>query len=248
MALKVGVKFYPESLKRHEMEKVSEKADFIEIMAIRGEDLKWLKDFGIPFTVHCMHFDWGVNPANRNKADFNREALDFARKAADMLDSRLIVAHPGCMENPDCSISDSAAFFRSVEDSRVVIENMPPKTKPVGGAEELGRTPEEMKSLMEGSGKGMCLDFGHATASAKPLGMGHLDFIKDFMKLNPAYFHLSDTLVESGQDMHLHLGKGNMDLKAIKAMIPDGSWVCLETGWGAKAGKLLEDLEVMGGL
>jgi endonuclease IV len=245
MALKIGVKFYPESLRKAEIELVADRADFIEMMAVKGEDLRWLKDFSVPFAVHCMHSEWGMNPANGNKSSFNREALDFAIKTADMLGSGVIVVHPGYNENADCSLENAARFFGSVEDGRVLVENMPPKTKEIGGLEELCKTPEEMRALMERSGKGMCLDFGHAAASARFYGKDYLEFIRKFMALRPAYFHLSDTLVERGQDMHLHLGKGNMDLKAIKAMIPDGSMVCLETGWGAKAEKLIEDLEMM---
>jgi deoxyribonuclease-4 len=224
--LKVGLKYYPETLKGADIDSVLKHADFIEVTAVRGSDLKWLKDLDIPFTIHCMHAQFGVNAGNREKLETNRKAVDFAIKAADMLNARFIVVHPGFMETPECSNENAAEFISTIGDKRVVVENLPAFT--IHGVEELGKTPEDIGMILSRSGKGMCLDFGHAAAVADLLGTDYMEYIRRFMELKPAYFHMYDRIVGSEKDGHIHLGDGNMDISAIKAMMPGGSWACLE--------------------
>ncbi|MDP1759954.1 MAG: hypothetical protein Q8L01_00585 [Candidatus Woesebacteria bacterium] len=62
--MKIGIKtfdnpFFLESLK--------EKADFIEIMAIEGNNYDFLKKFSLPIVIHAQHENFGINNADKTK-------------------------------------------------------------------------------------------------------------------------------------------------------------------------------------
>ncbi|RLI98688.1 MAG: hypothetical protein DRO99_00010 [Candidatus Aenigmatarchaeota archaeon] len=224
----IGVKIWKPG---HDLDEIAERGrpDFIETMALRGEDYSGLKEYGLPVTIHCEHSMLGPNPADPGLRKVTRESVDFAMKTADMLDSDVIVIHPGNIQGKSCSLEHSLEFLRGLEDRRLHLENMPYICSRKHRYKNLGRSVEEMRNLLKETGMKFCLDFGHATASAFGYGVPHMEMIREMMSLKPCYFHLSDTRTDVELDDHAHIGDGRLDLGAIKAMLPKDAMVTLET-------------------
>lgn len=234
MSLQVGLKFWPADMREFmagpRYEEVLGMIDFVEIMAIRGEDISFLEGFSKPITVHCMHSYPGFffNPGNPSKKKENRNLLDFALKSADTLGSDIIVVHPGFLEKGS-SPEAAGEFLKSFKDSRIRIETMPFETE---GMAHLGRDPEGMGKILRISGKGLCLDLSHAFESSLAHGRDGMEFIREFLGMGPDYFHISDTDVDrAGRpvEFHKHLGEGMLDMMAMRDALPEGARVCLET-------------------
>jgi endonuclease IV len=221
--MKIGVKIFPEDFEY--AKKVAKYCDFFELMAIPGSDFKKIKELDKPFTIHCIHSRWGFNPADPAKKEINAKGAKAASEAADILGADVIVIHPGYLETGDCSI-DNAVSFLSALDSRFIIENMPEKEE---SHPHLGNSFDAISSMLKKTNKGICLDFAHAAAYAKFHGIDHINFIKKLTRFKPKYFHISDTRIETGEDLHLHLKEGDLKLLAIAKLIPKDSRILIET-------------------
>lgn len=224
--MKVGIKLYnPDG---EYLKKIIDHVDFIELTAQQGKDYGFLSNYNIPLTLHNEHWAFGVNPANPELRERNLKSVMFSLDLADRLNARFIVIHPGFIERSSCSRETTINFLKEL-DNRFLVENMPGtlplemKSKPVGADFE------DMKEILQVTGKKFCLDFAHAAAAACTLGVDNVGFIRNMLGLKPVYFHISDSPIKSKTDEHLHLGKGNMDLNAFKRMIPSDSWVVIET-------------------
>ena len=203
--------------------------DFIETLVMDKEDYSHMKDYGLPITIHCMHNRFGVNMANPMKLKQNMKAIDLAIKTADMLNSNVIVIHPGYYENHSCNVETSIELLKGYSDKRIVIENMPFFIKKDSEIFNFGKSIDEMKPILDQTKKGFCLDFGHAPAAAYGLKKEYMNFVKDLIKLRPDYFHMSDSLVKVAVDEHIHLGEGELDLIGFKKLLPRNAQVALET-------------------
>lgn len=77
----------------------------------------------------------------------------------------------------------------------------------------------------------MCLDFGHAVKAALSLRANYKKIMKDFLKLKPKVFHISDGTMGNEKDEHLNIGEGEFDckyfLRCIKNTAP--GFVTVET-------------------
>lgn len=130
-------------------------------------------------------------------------------KAADYLDAEMIVVHTGYnsaklkIKNPE---QNMAGFFSKFKDGRIVLENTMIEYRDINYV--TGNTPETFSRFIRRFGFGFCLDFSHAAATAVLLGKDYKTLVRGFLKLKPAYFHVSDNLL-NGEDQHLHLGKGS---------------------------------------
>jgi len=215
--MKIGVKAFPDN--REYLKQLASKTelDFVEIMAVQGEDFSFLKKLGLPVVVHCEHFEFGVNLADAKRNDKNRAAIHFAMDTADAFDSRFIVLHPGVKEKSACSLDNTINTVKGLDDKRIIMENMPFRYGPNGTFRHVGSSFEEMKSLMSATGKGMCLDLGHVNTVAFNKGVDAIGLVKKFMELRPAYFHMSDN--KGPTDIHTSLGEGSMDIDALKKAI-----------------------------
>ncbi len=243
--MKIGLKFFPNN--RDYLKRLLPKAgvDFIELMAIQGEDFGLFGKLGIPVNLHCEHQDFGVNFANPEKEKVNAAALNFALGLADKLGSRYIVVHPGYMENKRCSFAENIRFLNGFNDKRILIENLPHFSGKRKGTKKLfmGNSPEEIKDIMKGTGVGFCLDFGHAAVAAHRNGTDYIKTAHRFMKLKPAYFHISDN--DLSRDTHKNLGDGSLDIEAFCRMIrgKKNLWVAIETVHFTK--KQINDVNVL---
>ncbi|MFH0862328.1 MAG: TIM barrel protein [Candidatus Altiarchaeota archaeon] len=223
--MRVGIKVMHPSAEEY-LHKVEDCLDFIEAMAIDGEDCGFLHQFRLPVIIHNMHFTWGVNFANPKKGEINRRSLEYAIKLADEYDARHIIVHPERHEDDGCSEDQLVKFLSTYRDDRIIIESMPYFSE---GARFYGYDRDGMKRIMARTGRQMCLDFPHTSEAAVDLGKDPLTHVKDMMRLNPAHYHLSDTHLGTGKDEHTHLGEGNLPMAEYKKLIPKTAWVTLET-------------------
>ena len=56
--MKIGIKTFDDALL---LESLKEKADFIEVMAIEGNNYDFLKKFSLPIVIHAQHEVFGIN-------------------------------------------------------------------------------------------------------------------------------------------------------------------------------------------
>jgi sugar phosphate isomerase/epimerase len=242
MKLKVGVKAWRVEKWLGELIERG-KPDFIETIAIVGEDYVGLKDFGLPITIHTEHLSFGINPADPMLLEKNIKSIEFAIKTADMLDASVIVAHPGFLVNHNCNMQNAIDFLKANYDPRIIVENMPNFTAKEGDVFNVGRGLDEMKIIMDKTKMGLCLDLSHAAVAAVDSGLDYKQVIRDFLQFKPGYFHISDSTLKSKQGDHLHLGEGETDILWFKRILPKNAWVVLETPLDIE-GKL-KDIEFM---
>ncbi len=227
--MQVGVKFYS----TNEEEKLEGLGfvDFVEVLPVPGkfESLRKFKKFRC--TVHVPHCSFGFNPCDKKNGKKNRELSDEAIKAADFLNAEIIVMHPG-YNPPNQEINDAMQnqleFFSKINDERIFLENTMIESNE--GFQYVGSSDTKaMKEMLEKTGFGFCLDFAHAAATAVVIKRGYKELIKEFLKLKPAYFHVADNLL-NGEDQHIHIGTGKLDMSFIKEIVKKGNnKVLLET-------------------
>jgi len=94
----------------------------------------------------------------------------------------------------------------------------------------LGFTPEQIKELT-GNRFGFCLDLNHAIKAAVSLKKDYKKYIKEFLKLKPAMFHISDGNLDQEKDEHLDIGKGEYDFKFLINCVKENEskYLTLET-------------------
>ena len=219
--------------------------DYIELYVVPDtlETLDKWKKLNIPFIIHCPHFAHGFNIAKSEKNESNRKIFEQVQRFADELNAEYIVVHGGI----DGNIGETAKQFASLNEPRALIENKPYVALPnrMGGNFCRGYNVEEIKLVMDTAKCGFCLDFGHAICAANslfdltphptPLPQGAREkvlysYIDDFLVLAPTMFHLTDiTDITSPYDSHPHIGSGQLDIKRILKLIPQGKNITVET-------------------
>jgi len=241
--MKIGIKIWPD--KAGYALKIAEHADFIEVMAKRGEDFSAFDDVDLPFVVHAEHGNMGINYADNSKLEQSRESLDFAIQLADRLDARAIVTHPGYLYGlPNQSIGNAIKFLKDIRDSRLLLENLVVREDMNGKMLEYPfSTPETMKGLLLSTNKGMCLDLSHTQVASAFLGLDYIKMLREFMQLKPRHFHACGGVEGQPKDMHIHLWEGNLNVEAFKRMLPKTAWVTLETPCDLEG--QIKDIEIM---
>jgi sugar phosphate isomerase/epimerase len=112
----------------------------------------------------------------------------------------------------------------------------------------VGWSPEEFHYAIEsGIVSSTVLDFGHAVYAANSLQKSHMEFINEFMSFNPKLFHISDGNVFSEKDLHLNLGKGNLNIAEFLSVIPENRPVTIETPRDPQRGfsDFIEDVHIL---
>jgi uncharacterized protein (UPF0276 family) len=218
------------------LKKFEDKADFFEILAIEGEDYSFLKNITKPVVIHAKHEQFRINLSDTKKFQKNMYSIKFAIKLADSCNCRKIIVHPGKITGPSCSINESIRFLKSINDKRLLIENLPA----YGGY--LCSTPEELSYFVEKTGAGICFDVNHAISSAIRLGKDPYEFLKEFTGLNVSHYHLGGQRM-SKDETHLSFKDSDIDLKKIFDILPSNADMTLETLPDVK--KLEYDLEVI---
>ncbi len=232
--MKIGLKLWSTNTQRIPVARdlfVRKVFDYIELFVVpgSGKTIPLWKALGIPYILHAPHSVAGFNPADPSCRDTNLEMVKQAEEFFYALLPEFVIFHPGL----DGDQREAVFQFRTFESQapsmyeKVFIENKPQ----VGlrGERCLGASPEEIRFLMSGTGRGFCLDFGHAICYSISAGKGWKDVLADFLTMDPAVYHLCDGFY-SPKDGHEHLGAGEFDLPYLIGLIGPGKHVTLETG------------------
>lgn len=221
--MKVGMKIY--STQPERVEPLAEFADYIEVLIVPDEPFEYLRDYTIPFRIHAAHQGFGVNFADSTKAEFSKKAVAQASQAAYKLNSPTVVIHPGD-GNKSEALKNLAPLPKLACDLSLLVENLPRKP---GKSELLNFASEASEYLSLGFG--LCLDIGHAAGAAASKDLDYEEVIREFMALDPHYFHASNGITASTYDLHMPLMEGEFDFTFFKKEIlkHKDPWVTLET-------------------
>ncbi len=201
--------------------------DYIELYVIPGSFERYSEiwsRFSIPYVIHAPHWREGVNLAKKEKEDENIELIGQAQRFADELRAEKIIVHPGI----DGDINETARQLVKINDKRILVENKPYFALDDGLLCN-GSTPEEISLVIDKAQVGFCMDMGHAVCAANGHKKDQHAFLRDFLALKPAMFHLSDGDISSVYDSHKHIGKGSFDLDFFMSIIPADTMVTVET-------------------
>lgn len=222
--MKIGVKIYT---KNYELvPRYIEHADFIEVLIEPEMDYKILKDYDTEYIIHVPHHKFGFNPADKKSWIISKKILEESKSAADFLDAKKMIMHVGHFGNDDCNENNIIEFIEDHKDDRILLENLPKKTKYL---EYPFALPGEVKRIADKLKLGICLDFSHAVCAAASLKTDFRDIIKEINQLKPKHYHISDGLISNDTDFDLHFFKGDYPLEEFKKLIPQNGEVTIET-------------------
>lgn len=199
--------------------------DYIELYVKPGTFNDYIdlwKSLKTPFIIHAPHYGDGFNFSLRDKFENNKKLASEAIKFADALKSNYIIFHPGV----NGTLEETISQIIKISEKRILIENKPQ----LGLKDEkcVGHSPDEIKSIIEATGAGFCLDIGHAICSANSKEIAPISYIKQFISLNPSMYHFTDGDYKSPYDSHLHFGEGNYPVKDILKLIKNDSAITNE--------------------
>jgi len=240
---KFGLKLWSgDFIKNKEFVKSAEKAikdgqfGYVELFALpdtfndtKTEVLAHLK--GVQAIIHAPHARQAFNLSDKEAFDDNRRKLKDSQQFADLLDAEFIILHPGFRENPN-GLEENIRQFKAFKEARLIIENMPFECSSTHHDME-GVTVAEIKTFINETKCGFCLDFSHAICGANHYKYNIYKILEEFNKLNPKLYHLCDGNITDTVDEHLHYGEGNYDLaRLITEYTHDNSLITMETGHG----------------
>jgi deoxyribonuclease IV len=215
-----------------------------------------------PVQALLIHAVYLLNPASEDP-EIRRKSVDSltaSLRAGAALGAVAVVLHPGsALKNggdPDAALGRAAeAIAEALAESErcaLHLEN----TAGAGGT--LGRTFEELATLVEGAGGGdrlgVCLDSCHLLASgydvrtAESLS-GVLDEFDRVVGLDRlGSLHVNDSVTELGsnRDRHANLGEGEIGVEGCAAFLSEPRFAglaCVFEGPGA-AGKAVEPVDI----
>jgi endonuclease IV len=238
--MKVGIKAYSGDPKSYLLKR--DFADYIEVLVEPGKPIGKFLDFDYEYVIHAAHVAYSVNLASKERQQFSLQATLEAIKAADELNAKTIIVHPGYRQTPKDTAAESSRIFREslseLSDSRIVLENCSYLDDWNKGTDHY--LAYDYPSLKRFSGlfdSRICLDFSHAIASAKHLGKDWRGLVNSLLKLDVRLFHLCDGIIASGMDKHLNLFEGDFDLSYLKSLVQKSvcKRVTLETTMSLKS-------------
>ncbi len=195
-----------------------QKYDYIELYVAPNQldnlplwyELK--NKYGINYTIHAPHFSQGVNLADKNLFDHNKNVYQEVNTYAKELDVEYTVVHAGM----DGSIEEVAKQINSIKPYKIKIENKP-YVAPRNPDKMIcrGATIEEIKFVMGNCNCEFNLDIGHAFCSAVSQKLNQFEYLDEFLQLNPTSYHLSDGIFNDRIDIHYHLNCGDYDWNKI---------------------------------
>lgn len=228
--IKLGIKTWAHKEGYDHLKKIIDHIDVIEVMPLPDNDFyKSFKDFGIPVRIHAPHEALGANPADKDSYERTMHCFSKARKAADFLDSPLIVAHPGRYSDErtkKISFENAMHFFERFNDKRVVLENL---IHLDGYVKSLCSNAGEMARLVDKFGYNICFDFAHAVLTEDSREFGYKTVLQEFMQLNPKYFHICGGSMSDYKLEHSNVFTGDFDIPFFMSLIPNESELVLET-------------------
>jgi sugar phosphate isomerase/epimerase len=181
---------------------------YIELYVVPGRTHEFLDmwtKLEVPYVIHAPHFEHGMNLASKECREY-------------------IIFHPGFSGE----IKETLFQLKQLNDKRIVVENKPYYSL-VNGIICNGYSVEDIGFILEHSVCGFCLDISHCICTANALHFDPFLYLRKFLKLSPAMFHLSDSHFNGTIDNHLHIGKGDYNFKSILNLLPKDAIVTLET-------------------
>lgn len=219
------------------MEEVSREFGHWEIFS-EGEHVltdihQLLKDtmpsFDMTYSVHAPISDINIASVNERMRESSVMELILTMDIAQFLGVKTVTIHPGifplALRGPnEKAIVAAKKSLRVIErigadyGIRPSVENMP------NFPFMLGRTPEELLDLLDGTDLGICFDIGHANTVGDPV-----EFAKAFSG-RITNIHIHDNMGVT--DEHLTVGDGNVDFPSVlKALFGyGGRWIIESKG------------------
>ena len=189
----------------------------------------WRK-LNIPYILHAPHFAHGVNLANREKFEYNKEIYKEVEIFRNKLNAEFTIIHGGI----EGDIDETIRQLNLIKPKDFLIENKPYKA-PFGNQNLCrGYNIEEIEKIMRETSCGFCLDIGHSICSANSQGMEPYLYVEKFNQLKPNMYHLSDGDINSQVDMHLHFGQGDFDIRKILNIIDKDKCISIQTNKNSK--------------
>jgi len=197
--------------------------DYVELMVVPDTDISPFLNIKAPYIIHIPHDSFGLNIADKEKEKFNLEMINKSIEWADKLSAEYLILHPGFGE-----IETAVNFLYKINDKRILIENMPKVG--VNFEKMVGYTPEQIKRLCADK-FGFCLDLSHAIKASASLKYDCKKYLDNFLDSQPKIIHVCDGFLESEQDEHLDIDKGNFDFSFIAKYIKKSNarYITLET-------------------
>ncbi|MDD4245429.1 MAG: sugar phosphate isomerase/epimerase [Candidatus Methanomethylophilaceae archaeon] len=167
--------------------------------------------YDLKYSVHAPICDNNIASLNERMREASVLDLISLVESALSLNVSTITVHPGVysLVVPDMEEKSVAAAKKSLRTLdrimaeygiKVAVENMPNLDF------MLGRTPQELAELVEGTELGVCFDIGHANT------VGDIDGFIDLLGSRFVNVHVHDNCGRN--DEHLVLGEGNVDFKS----------------------------------
>ena len=196
---------------------------YIELMPIPDTKIAPFLEYNLPYIIHITTERYGVNIADKEKKEFNIRTIDKCIEWADKLNAKYLILHPGFGQ-----IDNTIEFLNRIDDKRILMENMPKVG--INDDRMIGYTIEQIKKIINNN-FGFCLDLNHAIKAAVSLKVDYKSFFKEFLKLNPIMFHVSDGDLNNEKDEHLSIGEGGYDFEFLMDCIKEAKsrYMTLET-------------------
>lgn len=201
--------------------------DYIELYVVPNtiDSLEKWKKLDIPFILHAPHFKHKVNLADPNQFPYNKKIFAEVEIFRNELSADYTIIHAGM----NGSIEETIRQLQFIKPQNFLLENKPyiPPLKPEYKC--VGSIIAEIQEAINQLACGFCLDIGHALCTANSLNIEPYSYLSEFQKLNPSMYHLSDGIINSPLDQHLHFGEGNYDIKKIFSVINSDTKISIET-------------------
>jgi len=220
--MKIGVKTFDDG---NFLKHFGNSVDFFEVMTVQGNDYSFLRDFSLPIVIHAEHQGFGMNPADSTERTQNLKSINFARKIADLVKAKKIIVHPGEIGkgNKNCSLENSIELFNELDDSRIIVENLPSKLNLTG----LCENPDEIKEFMKRTKTGFCFDVNHSITNLRILERDYL-FVKEYLQLLPTHYHIGGQRFND-YSAHFCFNNSDLDIKKVLSYYPSDAEITLET-------------------
>ncbi len=205
--------------------------DYIELFVVPGslDYLPLWEKLEIPFILHAPHSYAGFNPSVSKFKIQNSKLLSQVEEYRIKLNPKYIIFHSGIDGQLSETVRQFNLFIEKYPElfSIALIENKP--AIGLKGEVCVGCSVDDIRNIQRETGMGFCYDVGHSICYAYSSRQHWEKVFKEFLKLKPAMFHLSDGDVNSTKDMHLNYGKGNFNLNYILKSLKHDIILSVET-------------------